>query len=473
MRHLSDGTLRRIYDEPLALTAADQAHFDGCADCRARFESIANTARATTALLSVPGFAPEPAGALKSLRARIRTEEAARPPRWYERWLNQASPRWRPMATPAVAVLLAATLLTGLAVTGVAQSLIRIFEPQSLAAVQVSPSDFAGGDVQLDYGQVKWLPAAPEPAGALKSVRARIGTEEAAHPPRWYERWLNQASPRWRPMATPAVAVLLAATLLTGLAVTGVAQSLIRIFEPQSLAAVQVSPSDFAGGNVQLDYGQVKWLPAAPELRQLSDPNAAQSQSGLPVLIPASLPKGVSGPVSFGVASHATGSLTFDAERLRASAAAKGVKVNPMPSGINGSTLVVNAGPALIEVWGLSAGSGQAQMPTLVIAQTRVPTVDSTGASTAQLEDYLLSQPGVPPDLAAQIRAIKDPSTTLPIPIPKGLATTEPVQVNGTSGLLIKAALGAGVVWVKNGVIYAVGGQLTPDQVLAIATSFH
>src|SRR5205823_12747027 len=57
-------------------------------------------------LLSVPGFAPEPAGALKSLRARIRTEEAARPPRWYERWLNQASPRWRPMATPAVAVLL-------------------------------------------------------------------------------------------------------------------------------------------------------------------------------------------------------------------------------------------------------------------------------------------------------------------------------------------------------------------------------
>jgi hypothetical protein len=144
-----------------------------------------------------------------------------------------------------------------------------------------------------------------------------------------------------------------------------------------------------------------------------------------------------------------------------------------MPSSINGSTLVVNGGPALIEVWGLSASADQAQAPTLVIAQTRVPTVDSTGATTSQLEDYLLSQPGVPPDLAAQIRAIKDPATTLPIPIPKGLATTEPVQVNGTSGLLIKAVLGAGVVWVKNGVIYAVGGQLTPDQVLAIATTLH
>jgi hypothetical protein len=143
-----------------------------------------------------------------------------------------------------------------------------------------------------------------------------------------------------------------------------------------------------------------------------------------------------------------------------------------MPSSIDGSTLVVNGGPALIEVWGLS-GTGTANVPTLVIAQTRVPTVDSSGASTAQLESYLLSQPGVPPELAAQIRAIKDPSTTLPIPIPKGLATTESVKVNGTPATLIKAVLGAGVVWVSKGVIYAVGGQLTPDQVLAIATSLR
>jgi hypothetical protein len=370
VRHLTDGTLRRIYDEPLALTAADQAHFDGCADCKARFASIAQAARATTALLSVPGFEPQAAQVLASLRARVNREEAARPPRWYE-------------------------------------------------------------------------------------------------------RWLNQSSPRWRPMATPAIAVLLAATLVTGAAVTGVAQSLFRIFEPHSLAAVQVSPSDFAGSNVLLDYGPVKWLPEAPKLQQLSDPTTAQTQSGLPVLMPGSLPKGVAGPVSFGVVSHATGSLTFDAERLRASAASKGVHVNAMPSSINGSTLIVNGGPALIEVWGLTANAAEAQAPTLVIAQTRIPTVDSTGATTAQLEDYLLSQPGVPPDIAAQIRAIKDPSTTLPIPIPKGLATTESVQINGVSGLLIKAVLGAGVVWEKNGVIYAVGGQLTPDQVLAIATSLH
>jgi hypothetical protein len=369
VRHLSDGTLRRIYDEPLALTAADQAHFDECAECKPRFHVIANDARATTGLLQVPAF-----------------------------------------------------------------------EPQAPAA--------------------------------LAMVRTRIKREETARPPRWYERWLGRTSPRWRPMATPAIAVLLAAALLTGLGVSGIAQSLVRIFEPQQLKAVTVSPSDFAQTTALLDYGQVKWLPDAPKVQQLTDAATAHTQSGLPVLMPTSLPNGVSGPVSYGAVSRATGSLTFDAERLRASAATKGVKVNPMPSGINGSTLVVNAGPALIEVWGFAAGSGM-NVPTLVIAQTRVPTVDSNGATTAQLEDYLLSQPGVPPELAAQVKAIKDPSTTLPIPIPAGLATTESTQINGTPATLIKAVLGAGVVWVKNGVIYAVGGQLTPDQVLAIATSLH
>src|SRR5712664_1603011 len=161
VRHLSDGTLRRLYDEPLALTAADQAHFDECADCKPRFNAIANDARDTTGLLRVPAFEPQSRAALVAVQARIKREETARPPRWYERWLDRSSPRWRPLATPAIAVLLAAALLTGLGVSGVAQTLIRVFEPRQLQAVQVSPSDFAQAGALLDYGNVKWL---PEPA---------------------------------------------------------------------------------------------------------------------------------------------------------------------------------------------------------------------------------------------------------------------------------------------------------------------
>ncbi|HET9847689.1 MAG TPA: hypothetical protein VFR68_03950 [Candidatus Dormibacteraeota bacterium] len=364
MRHLNDGTLRRIYDEPLALSADDQAHYDSCASCQARFRAIADGARSSAGLLTVPAFEPQPAAALASLQRRIK-HTTDRP---------------------------------------------------------------------------------------------------------WYQRWFDRNSPRWRPLATPAIAVALAAVLISGVAVTGVATQWLRVFEPRQFVGVQVSPSDFAQATKLLDYGEVKWSPAAPTLKVI-DAATAHTESGLPILTPSSLPNGINGPVSYGVVSQATGRLTFDSARLRASAAKAGVHVNAMPSSIDGSTLIVNAGPALVEAWGLSANNTEMQMPTLVIAQTRMPTVDSTGASRDQLENYLLSQPGVPPEFAAQIKAIKDPSTTLPIPIPTGYATTDNVQVHGVQALRIKSAFGAGIVWQENGVIYAVGGQLTPDQVLAIATS--
>ena len=371
MRHLGEGALRRMQDEPLALAAVDQAHFDGCPDCKLRAERVAAQARAAGVLLALPALqSPSPPEALVRVRRRIRQDEASRPVGWHERLLPGA-PAWRRLSTPAGVVLVAAALLVAFTATGVLPNLIKVFEPRSFAPVAVSPSGLPAADRVLDYGVLSWTPAPPSP-------------------------------------------------------------------EP------------------------------------VADASTAASRSGLPVLNPASLPPGVLGPVSYRVISHSTGSLTFDGARLRASAATEGVKVAPMPAAIDHSTIYVSAGPALVELWGASADPGAAgSAPTLVIAETRVPTVESTGAATKQLEDYLLSQPGVPPELAAQLRAIKDPSTTLPIPIPAGFATTKSITINGVSGLLVDAGIAAGVVWEKGNVIYAVGGQLTPDQVIALASSLH
>ena len=102
------------------------------------------------------------------------------------------------------------------------------------------------------------------------------------------------------------------------------------------------------------------------------------------------------------------------------------------------------------------------------------PKVSSSGASVQQIEDYLISLPGFPPDLAAQIRAIGDPTTTLPVPVPTGQQSHQ-VDVQGVHGLFVgdSTGLGSGMIWSKGGVLYATVGTLTESELAGVARSLH
>jgi hypothetical protein len=167
---------------------------------------------------------------------------------------------------------------------------------------------------------------------------------------------------------------------------------------------------------------------------------------------------------------------TFDAAKAAAAAAKAGKSLPKMPSGMDGSKLTVTVGPAVIEVFGnlnSSAASDPTQLnlPQLIVGESTAPVVTSSGVTTKQLEDYLLAQPGVSPQLAAAIRAIKDPSTTLPIPIPVQYATSKTVPVQNVQGLALgdNTGLGAAVIWIKDGTVYGVAGTLKQDVVLDLA----
>jgi hypothetical protein len=118
---------------------------------------------------------------------------------------------------------------------------------------------------------------------------------------------------------------------------------------------------------------------------------------------------------------------------------------------------------------------GEEELPKLLVAQAPAPRVSSTGASAREIEAYLLAQPGVPAQLAAQIAAIGDPSTTLPIPIPIDKAYASPVTVQGARGLAMgdNTGLGSGVIWERGGMIYAVAGALPMQTVLTVANSMQ
>ena len=87
------------------------------------------------------------------------------------------------------------------------------------------------------------------------------------------------------------------------------------------------------------------------------------------------------------------------------------------------------------------------------------------------MRDFLLSLPGLPEDVAAQLRTFTADGSTLPIPVPADLVETSATEVGGLPATLLESrdqALAA-VVWVEDGVVNLVGGALGTDEVLALA----
>ena len=359
MGHLTDGALRRLYDEPLALEEEDRAHYDRCPECRARFASVAEDARHAVALMAVPGATVDADAAL----SRVKAAAASAPRR-----------------------------------------------------------------------------------GGL-SVLSGLG---------------------WR---KPAVAGLIAASLAATLAFTPLGASVVQVFEPAPVQPVTISESDLHGLDALSGWGDVKQT-GTSELKEAGSAEEAASSSGLPVLRvdSRSLPAAVAAaPVSYGSVGQVGGTVTF---------------TDKAPAKLHGTTLTVKAGPAEAAVYGdlsrAQSAAGQAKTPqdaasalgpTLVVVAARAPQVSSTGASVADIKAELLTQPGLSDSVKTYISSIDSPTGNLPIPIPAEYAKASSVDVQGVKGTLVgdNTGLGAGVIFIKNGVVYAVGGTVTQQDVLAVA----
>jgi len=272
--------------------------------------------------------------------------------------------------------------------------------------------------------------------------------------------------PRVKWLAAAAAAVIVATTLT----LTGVAESLLQIFEAKQFAGVTVVPTDLQTLSQLTAYGTITWS-AQPSPHEVASLAAATTESGLPA-VSVTLPAGVGTTARYGVVDRTTAKFVFDATKAQQSAATIGRTAPPMPARIDGSTLVFGGGPAIVQTYGDVQG---ASGPTVVVIVSRPPTVSSDGVTVSELRSYLLSLPDVSAELAAQIRAIGDPATTLPVPIPMGQAASKSVGVHGTTGLFVgdSTGLGSGVIWQQNGLVYLVGGTLTEAQTMAVANSLR
>jgi len=315
---------------------------------------------------------------------------------------------------------------------------------------------------------------------ALARLRARVDAERIAPVTRGGSAPRRVAVNIWVRGLAAAATVALVATLLT---VSGLAETILTIFEPKQLVAVPITANDLSGASSFAAYGTLTWT-EQPKPYDVPDVRTAAHDSGMTVLVPGNLPAGVGAP-KYGVMNRTTATFTFSADKTRQAAAAQQRTPPPMPANIDGSKLFITGGPAVVAYYtdsssptgatGVSGASPFAGMPKLIVAQGKPPVVQSDGVTVEQLQSYLLAQPGISPQLAAQIRAIKDPSSTLPVPIPVDMATSKKVTVQGVEGIFVgdSTGLGSAVIWQKDGIVYGVAGTLTEQQVLAVANSLH
>jgi hypothetical protein len=352
MRHPTDGTLRRLLDEPAGVADADREHVAGCSACRSGLATAERDAEVTRAALDV--------------------------------------------------------------------------------------------DVTVDVD-----------AGWSRLSRA-VAVDK---PPR------QPAASRWRAALRKPVVAAFAAVALLGGASAAAAADWLEIFRTEQLAPVTLTQADLVALPDLDAYGTVE-ITQEVKVRQVADADAAEKASGLAVPRVRELPRGVTGQPAYQVGGRVNAVFTFSVDKAARTAAAAGRTLPPPPAGLDGSQFRLSAGPGVAGVWSEARG-----VPALIVARVVAPTAYSAGIPFRTAVDYLLSLPGLPEGIASQLRGYTGDATTLPLPVNSQYLTSSATDVGGTPATVLASRDGliTAVVWVQDGVVTAVAGSLSADEVVSVA----
>jgi hypothetical protein len=270
---------------------------------------------------------------------------------------------------------------------------------------------------------------------------------------------------RWRAaLRSPVVAGVGVVALLAG-AGAAAATDWLPIFRTEQIAPVTAPEADLIELPDLSDFGQVE-VTEAVEIREVAGAAAAAEATGLSVPRVSELPQGVTGAPTYHVGGRASAVFTYSAERAAQTAAAAGETLPPPPPDLDGSQFRLAAGPGFAAVW-----SEGRVVPALVVSRVVAPTAYSSGVPFETARDYLLSLPIVPENVASQLRGFSGDGTTLPLFMAVEELTSSAADVGGVPATVLASRDGvmAAVVWVDDGIVTAVAGSLSADEVLSVA----
>jgi len=284
--------------------------------------------------------------------------------------------------------------------------------------------------------------------------------------------------------ARGVAAGLVAALVLAGLLVTpggrAAAAGFLAQFRSQRFEVVSLDPgqssqvADVVGGLVQTGVftGDALQLSGFGEPEVVAGLDEAARVAGFAVsaVEPAALPAGVERTPQRVLVTRARETrLTFDRDRALAYLRGHGRPDARLPERYDGTQLVVQVPAAVVQQF-----AGRDGVPALLVGKAgTVGLTTEGGASLEELREVVLGLPGLPAETVAQLRAIGDWRTTLPLPVPSDQVRSRPATVDGAEAVSFADQSGRlnALLWQRGGHIWGVAGVIDSDKALDVADS--
>jgi hypothetical protein len=217
------------------------------------------------------------------------------------------------------------------------------------------------------------------------------------------------------------------------------------------------------------------------EAYDVADAAEASSATGYPVR----LPTNISGERRISYQPAATMRFTIDRALWQAIIDEMGYGFE-LPKSVEGKEVVVSVPQSVTTFYGdcatpaasdIQEGVEQGLATCTVFTQMPSPTIEAPpGLDVKRIGQIFLEVLGMSPEEAARFSQDTDWSTTLVIPVPEGAKYREE-QVDGVSGTLFEDPHGKKsrytLMWIKDGMFYALAGDSRISEVISIADSLE
>ena len=300
----------------------------------------------------------------------------------------------------------------------------------------------------------------------------------------WSKFTSRISRPAWAGLALVAVLAI----SLAFPPVQAVANSFLKLFRVEQVRVLPVDTERLAGEMEQSTrleglFSESVKVEEGGEPQEVASAEEASARLGMVVRLPTAL----EGEPKIMVQPGGSVTFTVDLELMRAVLQDMGRSDIQLPDSLDGAVVKLEM-PA-----GVAALYGDCEMQERQVQDPDNPFPAETPACTSffqmpspsvdappdldvpQIGQVYLQLLGMTPDEAASFANTVDWTSTFVIPVPRYSSTNEEVQVDGVTGTLIKYREDSWqaylLLWVKDGVVYALGGPGKGNEALQLAAS--